>query len=132
MTRHLPFKTLENLQAEVSLPITNPQAYAVPPSLTYSLHCSSFLGLPFRILNIELVKPKKGTTMQTTGSFAYGPSWCAFGVSGWVGGVSRQVFKAIGGFFQSTPEPQITYLFKDLYKDFIIRNPEKVGSLGCR
>ena len=27
---------------------------------TYSLHCSSFLGVPFRILNIELVKPKKG------------------------------------------------------------------------
>ena len=26
---------------------------------TYSLHCSSFLGLPFRILTIELVKPKK-------------------------------------------------------------------------
>ena len=36
-------------------------------SLTYSLHCSSFLGLPFRILNIELVKPKKGTTMETIG-----------------------------------------------------------------
>ena len=28
-------------------------------SATYSLRCSSFLGLPFRILNIELVKPKK-------------------------------------------------------------------------
>ena len=26
-----------------------------------------FLGLPFRILNIELVKPKKGTTMETMG-----------------------------------------------------------------
>ena len=24
-----------------------------------------FLGLPFGILNIELVKPKKGTTMET-------------------------------------------------------------------
>ena len=34
---------------------------------TYSLHCSSFLGFPFGILNIELVKPKKGTTMETTG-----------------------------------------------------------------
>ena len=34
---------------------------------TYSLHCSSFLGLPYRILNIYLVKPKKGTTMETTG-----------------------------------------------------------------
>ena len=34
----------------------------------YSLHCSSFLGLLFRILNIKLVKPKKkGTTMETTG-----------------------------------------------------------------
>ena len=30
-----------------------------PRSLTYSLHCSSFLGLPFRILSIQLVKPKK-------------------------------------------------------------------------
>ena len=34
---------------------------------TYSLHCTSFLGLPFRILSIELVKPKKGTTMETIG-----------------------------------------------------------------
>ena len=34
---------------------------------TYSLHCSSFLGLPFRFLNIKLVKPKKGTTMKTVG-----------------------------------------------------------------
>ena len=34
---------------------------------TYSLHCSSFLGLPYRILIIYLVKPKKGTTMETTG-----------------------------------------------------------------
>ena len=36
-------------------------------STTYSLHCSSFLGLPYRILIIYLVKPKKGTTMETTG-----------------------------------------------------------------
>ena len=36
---------------------------------TYSLHCSSFLGLPFRILNIELVKPRKGTTMETISRF---------------------------------------------------------------
>ena len=35
--------------------------------LTSSLHCSSFLGVPFKILNIELVKPKKGTTMETIG-----------------------------------------------------------------
>ena len=34
---------------------------------TYSLHCSSFLGLPYRILIIYLVKPKKGTTMETIG-----------------------------------------------------------------
>ena len=34
-------------------------------SFTYSLHCSSFWGLPFRIPNLELVKPKKGTTMET-------------------------------------------------------------------
>ena len=26
-----------------------------------------FWGLPFRILNVELVKPKKGTTMETIG-----------------------------------------------------------------
>ena len=37
-------------------------------SPTYSLHCSSFLGLPFRILNIDLVKPKKGATMETIGN----------------------------------------------------------------
>ena len=35
--------------------------------VTYSLHCSSFLGLPCRILNIDLLKPKKGTTMETFG-----------------------------------------------------------------
>ena len=35
--------------------------------IVYSLHCSSFLGLPFRILNTKLVKPKKGTTMETIG-----------------------------------------------------------------
>ena len=37
------------------------------PSPTYSLHCSSFLGLPYRILIKYLVKPKKGTTMETIG-----------------------------------------------------------------
>ena len=37
------------------------------PGPTYSLHCNSFLGLPFGILNKELVKPKKGTTMETRG-----------------------------------------------------------------
>ena len=26
------------------------------------------------------------------------------------------------------PEPQITYLFKDLYKEIIIRNPSFLGS----
>ena len=31
-----------------------------------SIVCS-FLGLPFRVPNIELVKPKKGTTMETIG-----------------------------------------------------------------
>ena len=35
--------------------------------LASSLHCSSFLGLPFRILTINLVKPKKRTTMETIG-----------------------------------------------------------------
>ena len=37
---------------------------------TYGLHCSSLLGLPFRILNIDLAKPTKGTTMETTGMLA--------------------------------------------------------------
>ena len=32
-----------------------------------SLHCSSFLGLPYRILSMNLVKPKKRTTMETIG-----------------------------------------------------------------
>ena len=36
-------------------------------SLTYSLHCSSFWGLPFRLLNTKMVKPQKGTTMETVG-----------------------------------------------------------------
>ena len=36
---------------------------------TYSPHCGSFLGLPFRILNIELLNQKKGTTMETIGRF---------------------------------------------------------------
>ena len=37
-------------------------------SSTYSLHCSSSLGLPFRILYTKLVKPKNGTRMETIGS----------------------------------------------------------------
>ena len=41
-----------------------PQTLLIP---TCCLHCSSFLGLPFGILNIELVKPQKGTTMETGG-----------------------------------------------------------------
>ena len=32
-----------------------------------SVHCSSFLGLPYRTLIIYLVKPEKGTTMETIG-----------------------------------------------------------------
>ena len=41
---------------------------------TYSLHCSSFWGLPFGILSIELVKPQKGTTTETIGSYpTYNP-----------------------------------------------------------
>ena len=35
---------------------------------TQRLHCSSFLGVPYRILIIYLVKPKKGTTMETIGN----------------------------------------------------------------
>ena len=35
--------------------------------ITKGLHCSSILGLPYRILIIYLVKPKKGTTMETIG-----------------------------------------------------------------
>ena len=34
---------------------------------TYGLHCSSFSGLPYRILTIYLAKSKKGTTMETIG-----------------------------------------------------------------
>ena len=34
---------------------------------TYNLHWSSFLGLPYGILIIYLVKPKNGTTMETIG-----------------------------------------------------------------
>ena len=39
------------------------------PYPTYSLHWSSFLGLPYRILIMYLVKPKKGTTMETLGKY---------------------------------------------------------------
>ena len=30
------------------------------------------------------------------------------------------------------PQPQITYLFQDLYKEIIVRNPKKVGYSGLR
>ena len=30
------------------------------------------------------------------------------------------------------PQPGITYLFKDLYKETIIRNPKKAGYSGLR
>ena len=46
-----------------ALRVENPK----DPNPTYSLHCSSFLGLPYRILIIFLVKPKKGTAMETIG-----------------------------------------------------------------
>ena len=36
-------------------------------NLYYILHRSSFRGLPSRILNMNLVKPKQGTTMETIG-----------------------------------------------------------------
>ena len=35
--------------------IKSPENPVSPIRPTYSLHCSSFLGLPFRILDIELV-----------------------------------------------------------------------------
>ena len=34
--------------------------------------------------------------------------------------------------FRAYLNPKITYLFKDSYKEFILRNPKKVGSLGSR
>ena len=40
---------------------------------TYSLHCSSFFGLPLGILNIDFVKPKNGTTMETIGTIRVCP-----------------------------------------------------------
>ena len=39
---------------------------------TYSLHCSSLFGLPYGILTIKMVKPKKGTTMETIGIMIVG------------------------------------------------------------
>ena len=56
-----------------------PQAKKNYQHTTYSLHWSSFLGLPYRILIIYLVKPKKGTTMETIGRF--GAVW-GFGIQG--------------------------------------------------
>ena len=35
--------------------------------VTSSLHSSSFVGLLLRFLNITLVEPKKGTTMESVG-----------------------------------------------------------------
>ena len=44
---------------------------------TYGLHGSSFWGLPFRILNVDLVKTKKGnTTMETIGILYVYPHLC--------------------------------------------------------
>ena len=45
------------------------QSQGLGKRLTYSLHCSSFFwgGVSYRILHIKLVKPKKGTTMETIG-----------------------------------------------------------------
>ena len=34
--------------------------------------------------------------------------------------------------FQDPTEPRRTYLFKDVYKDIIIRNPKKEGFIGLR
>ena len=45
----------------------DPEPWMPHSEPTYSLHCSSFLGLPFRILLIYLVKPKKELTMETIG-----------------------------------------------------------------
>ena len=33
---------------------------------------------------------------------------------------------------QQEPLPYVTYRFKDLYKEIIIRSPKKVGSVGSR
>ena len=41
----------------------NPRHY----DSTCNLDCSSFFGLPFGILNMELVQPKNGTAMETIG-----------------------------------------------------------------
>ena len=46
---------------------------------TGSLHCSSFWGLPFRIPGIDLVKPKKGITMETIGMNTYTQITVLFG-----------------------------------------------------
>ena len=47
-----------------------------PSKSTYSFHCSSFWGLrlPFRILSIDLVKPGKGTRMETLGTSKHAAS----------------------------------------------------------
>ena len=49
--------------ADVALHLESKQADML--TNTYSLHCSSFLGLPFWILNTKLIKTKKGTTTET-------------------------------------------------------------------
>ena len=68
---------------------------------TESLHCSSFLGLPFRILNIELVKPKK---RNYNGEYRYSNRGQAmrprdFPSYGWDNEYGHRSVQAISGFF---------------------------------
>ena len=81
------------------------ELYNVPQNplliITYSLHCSSFLGLPFRVLNMKLVEPKKGTTMETVGKAPI--SGCA-GHSAVVGLVGPST-QTVGGLGSTIPTP---------------------------
>ena len=69
------------------------KAVKLDSASTYSLHCSSFLGLLFRILNIELnwLKQKKELQMETIGRVFWvfgGLEVLGFWDSGLVQGIS--------------------------------------------
>ena len=74
-----------------------------------------------------LQKGQKGTTQERrdgrTSEFA------KFRLRGEGGG--GRIWDSLG-FVGLNPKPQITYPFKDLHKEIIIGNPERVGSLGSR
>ena len=46
--------------------------------------------------------------------------------------IGRVLDEGLGPRVEGLPEPQVTYRFRDTYKDTRTRNPKNVGSLGSR